>query len=401
MKSLYSILILFFLVVNLNGSENSPLISPQKQEVITQKRSIIESENEKLRTNWIAPINLGGSYNHDKSVLGNIHSETGNFSASLSQDIFRSGGITYQINYADAKKQSDSILLNQQIASLNAQIITALLNYKKTALQCEQSKARLANKEIEIFIKHQLYDAGKADITELNNALMEKSSEQKNYTLLTYTLANHRYEISKISNINPDTFSLPQFALIDKESYLNSQWDIQAAYAQSETLENLYEVTKSNYLPRVSLNGDIGYRDYNPHHSNGEYAGNYYSGGISMAIPLTYNASSTIQEAKAASLEQKALIYDKQRELEASYQQIQERLKSYQSYIDIISKNITLYDELIVVTKAGVDAGTKTGYDLQTLNNSQFIEKSEIDINRLNIQIELSNLYFSLHKELK
>lgn len=401
MKPQYSILILLFLIPNLYSSDESPLLSPQKQEVIIQKRSIIDNENEKLRTNWISPINLGGSYSHDKSVLGDVHSETGNFSASLSQDIFRSGGITYQINYADAKKQSDSILLNQQISSLNAQLTSSVLSYKKTALQCEQSKTRLANKEIEIFIKRQLYDAGKADITELNNALMEKSGEQKNYALLTFTLANYRYEIAKISDINPDTFPLPSFELIDKERYVTSQWDIQAAYAQSETQENLYGVIKSNYLPKIALNTDVGYRDYNPHNTSGEYAGNYYSGGISMSIPLTYNASATIQEAKAASLEQKALIHDKQRELEAAYGQIQERLKSYHAYIDIISKNVTLYDELISATKAGVDVGSKTGYDLQTLNNSQTIEQLEIDINKLNIQIELSNLYFSLHKELQ
>lgn len=400
MKTTASLLFVSLVPMMIYGGESSSLLSPQKHNIINQKQSVIDNENEKLRTNWIAPINLSGSYSHDKSAIGDIHSETGVFSASLSQDIFRSGGITYQINYADAKKQSDSILLDQQIASLNSQVIYALLTYQKTLLQREQSDTRLANKEIEVFIKRQLYDAGKADITELNNALMEKSGEQKNHALLTYTLADYRYEISKISDINPDTFTTPRFSLIDKETYLASQWDLKSAYAQSESLENLYGVTKSNYLPKIALNADAGYREYTPRDSAGRYDGNFYSGGISMSIPLTYNASATIQEAKATSLEQIAATADKRRELEATYSQIAEKLNSYQAYIDIISKNISLYDELIGVTQAGLNAGTKTGYDLQTLQNSQKIEKLEIEINRLNIQIELAKLYFSTNKDL-
>ncbi|MDD2829640.1 MAG: TolC family protein [Sulfuricurvum sp.] len=399
MKPQYLTVISLFLLANLWGQEDT--LSPQKRSLIQHQQEIIDAENEKLRTNWISPINLMGSYTYDKSASGSYHSDTENFSASLSQDIFRSGGITYQIEYADAKKRGDSILLNQQIASLNAQIFSSLLSYKKTALQCEQSKARLANKEIEIFIKRQLYEAGKSDITELNNALMDKSNEQKNYVLLTYTLADYRYEIAKISDINPDTFPLPIFKLIDKEDYLKSEWNIQAAYAQNETLENLYEVTKSNYLPKISLNADAGYRDYNPRELSGGYSGNFYSGGISMSIPITYNRSATIQQSKATAMEQTALIQDKRRELDASYNQTLERLKNYRSYIEIISKNLTLYDELIGATKAGVDAGVKTGYDFQTLKNTKSIEEIEIKINEINIQIELSKLHFSMNKESK
>ena len=56
-------------------------------------------------------------------------------SASISQDIFRSGGITYRINYADAKKRADDIGLNQQIAALNEELFSALLNYKKKQMK--------------------------------------------------------------------------------------------------------------------------------------------------------------------------------------------------------------------------------------------------------------------------
>lgn len=393
------VFLLSLVLTSLMYGDDTDLLSQEKKSLLLQQQNIIESENEKLRTNWIAPLNLLGNYSHDKSAAGNFHTNTETVSASISQDIFRSGGITYQIDYADTKKQGDSLLLDQQIASLNSAFVTTFLSYKKTLLQREQSTARLNNKEIEIFIKRQLYDAGKVDITELNNALMEKSSEQKTQALLSYNTADLRLEMAKISDIDPDAFTSAVFRMIPKEEYLRLHWDIRSADAQSKTQENLYGVTKSSYLPRVALNGDIGYRNYNPTELTGDYEGNFYSGGISMTLPLTYNASAAIQEARSIYLERSAAAADKRREAIYSYEQIEERIKSYRTYISIISENISLYDELIRVTQAGVTAGTKTGYDLKTLQNSQTIEKLEVAINEINIQIDLAKLYFSLSKE--
>jgi len=386
----------FLLMANLWGGDDI-LLSPQKQEILRQQQSIYESEHEKLRTNWIAPLNLNASYSYDKSATGDYHSDTENLSASISQDIFRSGGITYQIHYADAKKQSAEIAYRQQIALLNQQLFIALLTYQKNSVLLEQSQKRLDNKEIEIFIKRQLYDAGKVDITELNNAFMEKSSELKTISSLKYTLSEQRFEMAKISDITPETFAIPRFEITSKEEYLSGQFDLQYAQAQSVTLKNLYEVTATNYLPRVALNADVGYRNYDPKELSGSYNGNYYSAGLQLTLPLVYNASATIQEAQATYLQEAAKEADKKRELGAEYAQILEKIQSYREYITLTSKNLTLYDELIGALQAGVNAGTKTGYDLQTLKNTKAIEELEIKINEINIQIEFAKLHFALH----
>jgi outer membrane protein len=390
-----SLLLLPFLISPL-WSGDATLLSPQKQEILRQQQTIYESEYEKLRNDWIAPINLNGSYLHDKSALGS-HSDTQSISASISQDIFRSGGITYQIHYADAKKQTETIALKQHIATLNQQLFIALLTYRKNSVLLEQSQKRLDNREIEIFIKRQLFENGKVDITELNNAFMEKSSDLKNFTSLKYALAEQRGEIQKISDIDPAELNLPTFTLIEKDDFLTHQLDLQYLRSQSDTLKHLSNVTASRYLPTVALNANLGYRDYTPDNTIGAYSGNYYSTGIQISMPLTYNASATIQEARATYLQQAAKSADKKRELEATYLQIIEKINSYQEYIAITSKNLTLYDELIRALQAGVNAGTKTGYDLQTLKNTKTIEELEIKINEIIIQIELAKLYFALN----
>jgi len=391
-----SLILLPFLISPL-WSGDATLLSPQKQEILRQQQTIYESEHEKLRTNWIAPLNLNASYSYDKSAQGDYHSDTENLSASISQDIFRSGGITYQIRYADAKQQSAQIAYRQQIALLNQQLFLALLSYQKNSVLLEQSQKRLDNKEIEIFIKRQLYDAGKVDITELNNAFMEKSNELKNLISLKYALSEQRGEIQKVSDITPETFTIPRFELIDKEEYMKEQFDLQYAQAQSATLKNLYEVTATNYLPRVALNADVGYRNYDPKELSGAYNGHYYSAGLQLTLPLVYNATATIQEAQATYLQEAAKEADKKRELGAEYAQILEKIQSYREYITLTSKNLTLYDELIGVLQAGVNAGTKTGYDLKTLKNTKAIEELEIKINEINIQIEFAKLHFALH----
>lgn len=395
MKKRYVVTLPFLLIINLLG--NDSLLSEEKRELLRQQQSIYESEHEKLRYNWIAPINLNGTYSYDKSAQGDYHSDTQSISASLSQDIFRSGGITYQIAYADAKKESETLALQKQIATYNQDLFIALLNFKKNLILREQSQKRLNNKEIEVFIKRQLYDVGKVDITELNNALMEKSGELKTIASLKYSLAEQRFEIAKISNMTPEDFTLPRFDLIEKEQFLAHQLDLRYVRSQTNVLKNLADVTSSQYLPTLSLNADIGYRKYDPKELSGSYNGNYYTTGIQLTLPLAYNASATIQEAQATYLKESANAADKHRELEATYTQIIEKIESYREYNTITSQNLTLYDDLLQAIQAGVNVGTKTGYDLQTLQNTKAIEELEIKINEINIQILLAQLHFALN----
>jgi outer membrane protein TolC len=153
-------------------------------------------------------------------------------------------------------------------------------------------------------------------------------------------------------------------------------------------------VTTTDYLPSLALNAALGYQ--NVQAVGSDYDGHYYSAGVSVNLPLVYNASSTIQEAKATYLKEAASAADKEREIRADYAQSVEKIRSYRDIISITTRNLSLYDDLIQAVKAGVDAGTKTGYDLQTLRNTRAIEEYDIRINEINIQSELARLHFSL-----
>lgn len=399
MKKNLLIYILFHLLFFVSLSANDrDLLSQEKQDLLIQEQNRYESEYEKLRYNWITPLNLGASYGYDKVYTGDYGTNT-NISASISQDLFRSGGITYQIEYADAKKRADEISLTKEIADINKELFSALLNYEKTLLQKKQSELILKNKEIEIFIKRQLYEVGKADITELNNALMAQSSELKNLVTHQYMLAQLRGEISKVSDVDPLTFSPPRFSLVESDTYLENNLELNYLRLQTKSFEHLYGVTKSGYLPSLSLNANVGYREYDSKKYDNRYDGNYYGAGVTLNIPLYYNAMSATQEAKANYLKQAAQVADRYRVTKASYTQSIDLIESYRSYNEITSKNLALYDELIEAIEAGVSVGEKTGYDLQTIKNTKAIEELNIKISEINIQIELAKLHFALKEE--
>lgn len=392
-------IVIIALIAAISHAEDAlSLLSPQKQAILRHQQEQNDAEHAKLRTNWIAPLNLTGTYGTDKSAAADYRSTTKRAGASITQDVFRSGGITYQIDYADAKNDVSQIALAQQVSTLNLQLFTALLNYRKNGYEIEQSSKRLANYEIEIFIRRHLYEAGKNDITQLNTSLMDQSTELKNASSLRQIRAQQRLEIAKLSDIDPDAFVLPVFTMIDKNGYVDENLDLRYARAQNRTTALFSDVTRTSYLPSASISGTAGYQNLDSR--TAAYEGNYYSAGVNLTIPLSYTGSFATQEAKAAALKQSADTADRERLANALYDQSLERIESHRRNIEIAKRNLVLYDDLISVIRAGVDAGTKTGYDLQTLQNTRIIEEYAIRINETDIQLELAKLHFNVSKEL-
>lgn len=393
LKSTVTLLVSTFFIVSLYAEE-TPLLSPEKKNYFEQQQRQIDFGYDKLRYDWISPISLKGSSIYEKSASTGLHDTRYNLSAGIAQDIFRSGGITYAIAYAEAKKKADTLGMQREIADTNQQLFTAVLNYRKSALGLEQSELKLKNSKIEVFLKQKQYEAGDIDITFLNNALMNQSSELKNNTAIRFTLAQLRLDAEKLSDQPIDSIELPTFALVQKEEFLEEGWNIRYNKALSESTAQQYGQIKSSYLPKLTFIADAGLQRLNvPEFPSNNYTGNFYDTGLQLSMPLAYNGSASTQEAKAAYLKQQALSADTKRQMEGRYKQSLAHIESYQRTIDITRENLSNYAELIGATKAAVDAGYKAGYDLQTLQNTKTIEELEIKINEINIQIELSSLH--------
>jgi outer membrane protein len=381
---------------SLSSAEELELLSTEKKTVQEQKKAAIDAGARKLRYEWLAPLNLSLSISEGQTAFGGEKSTTKRAAASISQDFFRSGGIYYAIRYADAKQGFDTVGWETENATFAQQIVTSVLTLRRSEYELRQSKARLDNYDIEIFLKQQEYEAGNIDITLLNNAIMDKNAELKNYLSIKYSITETSLELAKLSDIDPEKVILPEFELVDKETYLEHSYNRVGAQRQSLLSETEYKVTRASYLPALSLEASAGYLDYVSETPGADYDGDFYTIGAALSMPLQYNSIATLEESRANVLRRRGELLDSRREEGYAFEQALSRIEIYREYIDVTAQNLSLYKELIDVTQKGVEAGYYTGYDLQTLKNSRIIDESTIKINEINIQIELAKLHYSM-----
>lgn len=201
-------------------ADDTSVLSPEKQNYFQQQQHQIDATYEKLRYDWLSPINLNASSIYEKSASFWAEHTRKSLSAGIAQDLFRSGGITYAIDYAHAKKESDSLALGKEIAGISQQLMNAVLTYRKNEIALKQSDLKLKNAQIEIFLKRKQYEAGDIDITFLNNALMNQSNELKNNTSLHYALEQQKFEAAKLTDLPINSLSIPLYTLTQKETFL-------------------------------------------------------------------------------------------------------------------------------------------------------------------------------------
>ncbi|MBT8343181.1 MAG: TolC family protein [Sulfurovum sp.] len=371
------------------------LLHKQKQEIQVQKLKEIKASHKSQRYNWILPLNLSLSKSKSKSAIDNTYNTVDNISVNLNQDIFRSGGIYYTLSYADRQKNYALLSWEKENADLYQQVYSTTLNLKQLRLQLKQSSYRLKNFDIEIFLKKEQYKIGTVDMTLLNSAIMDKNEELRRMITIKESIASTEKILKKLTPLSYEKIDVPTFTMVSKKDYMDVNYVINQAAIQSDLSNDQYKITKSSYLPYLSINAELGYQDYEYKTYATNYDGDYHSVGLTLKMPLDFNTNSILEEQRAAYLQAKLTIEDEKIAQDAEYEESQSLIKNYQEYIEVTRKNLALYDELITMTKQGFKAGYKSGYDLQTIENTRIIDALEIEINETNIQLELLKLHFA------
>ena len=386
---------LFILVITTQIiSSDFLLLHPQKQEIQKEKLNEIEALYKKQKYNWVSPLNLSLSKNKTKSVSGGTYT-VDQAAIGLNQDIFRSGGIYYTMAFADKQRNYQLLTWEKDNNELYQQIYTTQVTLKRLNFQLKQSEYRLKNTEINLFLKQEQYKVGSVDMIELNNAIMDKNDQLKQIITIKESIVSTQKKLKELTPFSLEEINTPIFRMIDENEYIQQNYAINQADLQSDLNFNQYKITKSNYLPKLSINAEVGYQEYNQQTYNTDYDGSFYSTGLSISMPLDFNSNTTIQEQKAAYLQSKLQIEDEKIAQKVAYEESLDLIKNYQEYIEVTKRNLALYEQLIFITKQGFKAGYKSGYDLQTIQNTQKIDVLEIKINETNIQLELIKLHFA------
>ena len=369
-----------------SSEQTSQVLSDTKQEIIELKQKQIEQKEQYNKYDWLSDINLNGSIKKDQDS-----DTTRDFNLSISQDIYKFGGITSQIDYAKQLKKMESLSLNISTKEDLDTIFSTLLDAKINEINLEQNKLNLLNSEIDIRSKKSEYKVGELGISDLNDAIMTKntlSDTQKELALAKLVNIN---TIKKYTSKNYKNIEIPSVKLMSKEIYLQNATSINYIKTENEVNNSLYEIKKSDYLPSLAVTGQYGYQD-----SSTIDGDDYYNYGLNLSMPLSYTSSNDIEQTKLDYLISKKELNNEKVSSEAIYDEKVLTIKSYEERILLAQNDIKLYDELLEVNEEEYKAGYKTIDDVDTIRNSKMIRALDIKLYKLNIQKQILELYFNI-----
>jgi outer membrane protein TolC len=371
------------------------VLSDTKEKNFKTQEDKIKKDTVVLEKSWLSPATLSLGVTHNKSV-NDINSIKANAQVSWSQDLFRSGGIKYAIEYAKNIGIYNLSTLKQSKLSLIKQAFTLKAEIIRDELSLKQAYLQLKNREIDLKIIKDKYIAGSSDISTLNRALLDRDSQENTILTLKNSIQTKKFELKKISNKD---FEVPNIELISKEEYLKNHIDIKVLKDKSESDYFYEKYLNASYLPKLTFSTSAGYVNNDSDKDTSDYDGFEYSLGLTFSMPLDYNRKANLESCKLNYIKSKLDIKDKKEALIQNYDEVVANINSYKSKIEVSNRIKNSYEELLSSTQAQFSAGLKTNLDVESLSNSLEIQKLEIAIQRKNIVIEKIALYFDIKEK--
>lgn len=397
---IYSIFCSFALA----NQNNLQLIQKDKKEYQELDMKSIQTKYENLKSSWIGTVGFSSSisryHSFGEKTQSNIDRKFSKKAAiSFKQSIFESGGIELQIEYAKDKFNYDMLAWENKNQQYLQNIYNILLEINKVNLQIDQAKYRGLNKEIEEIIKRIQYEAGKTDIIELNNAIMNKNLIKKEIISLENLLKEQEYELAKYTDLKYQEIEILDFSLILKDDFMSKNLNILQEQAKVSMLKTDYEKQKTDYLPKIYFSTGLDYSNSGDTFSttlkdtNKDDAGGNVALGFEMPL-YDYNKSTKLEEAKLEVLKQKAFVNDVKNEESNNFETLLTKIDTYKKHIKTIEDNIKLYDELIKANEISNQAGMTSMYDLDILRNTKEINLYDLKINDISILQQYVKLHF-------
>ena len=366
-------------------------ISENKKELFNYDYEKNEAQSSKLRDSWIVPLNL--NYSYSKSNPYGDEQTNENASIKMDQPIFQSGGIYYGIKFAEASKIYSDYSVDVAKRKLVKDAISLLMQIKQIDLKIQNQKLRIENAEINLAQKKEEYLNGQLDSGFLDSAIIDRNVViQALYDLQT----NKERLISKfsaISDMDHKGAFVPSLEMLTLEKFLQN--NIVLGMSEGEIEKNRYakDVTVAKYLPKVNLTASYNWDKTTTSLLLGPREKDYYSVGFRASLPIDINTFRDVESSKIDYLKAKLAVDDRKRELRAIYEQVMQNIDNFEKKKLLSVENRDIYERLLEDTKELYSAGYKTKYDVELLQNSVEIQKSDVAIYEIDKQLELLTLY--------
>jgi len=389
--------IIFILSGFIFGSELTNYLSKNYNELFDTElqKSFYESRYNSL--SWISPIMLTYQRSWNNQIAGSWNPQS-SFTISINQPIFKSGGIYYGIKFAKANYNLSKITILKQKNELIAKAIELLFKIKQTKLSIKKLKLLVKNSSIEVKSRKDLYKAGMNDSIELDQAISKKDEAQIALLEAQNSLIELTTAFKKISSKNPNNLKLPTLKLVEKSRFLNRNTDVAINRAKATAKEYEAKVTRSKYLPTVSLSASYTKLSDNPNPLFKKlYKNEFENYSINLSIPISINMGNDLEIAKLKSLIAKIEVKNSYNEAIEDYNNIVQKLNILNKKVRVSNKEANIYHRLYLNTKKLYKAGVKSIDDVKVFKNNYLIKKLEVKIYNIQKQIELLKLYSKMY----
>jgi outer membrane protein TolC len=374
---------------SLFAGESKELLSQTKKDILNYSYEKSIEDSDKLKKDWINPFsykyiyNDGETYTTKKSMI------------SISQPIFKSGGIYFAIKYANSVGKYSTTSIDVQEKELIKQTVSLLFQIKKIDISIKKQKLLVTNAKLDITRKKEQVLNGILDTSFLDNAIIDANTQQNNLIDLEYEKESLVNNLAQVSDKKYEEVELPTLSLVDKENFLENNIYIKQAKEDANSAYWLKNATISNYLPTINLTAD--YTKYHDTDNNPALSEDGTKNiGFNITIPFDIRFNNTIQSAKLEYLQKKATIKDQKKEEKALFKNSMAKLKSLDKKIDIAKSDVALYDSLLTQLEEQLTVGMTTLSDVETMKNSKVIKKLEVQSLNIDKQLELLEVYSRL-----
>jgi len=374
------------------ADELGEILSTKKSMIFDYQMQTNELESDKLYKGWINPVMLRYSKNFNEQFkTGTMITE--NFTVSIDQPIFRSGGIYYAMKYSEALREANSAEIKLQRRMMIVDAVTTLFNIHKNRLQQKKMHYQINNDKIDILQKRDSYNAGLLDGSFLDQAMLKKNQDETTLLELELGLRAYQQQFALLSDKDPDTLKLPTLKRVNKQIYKEANLELRRDRKKALQKSHNQKMTWAKYLPTVSVNGQYTNGDINPFFPNPNLKEQYYSYGLSVSMPLDINAFDDIEASRVAKLQAKVQVLDREETVEQEYEWILSNLEILERKIVLAREDQKLYESLYEVTSNLAKAGEKTSLDAEVMHNTLQMRKLDQQIYAIDKQIELLKLY--------
>jgi outer membrane protein len=377
------------LLLSISLSAENTVLKESKRDLLQKGREEAESTGEALKKSWLGGVNIEGSYNYWDNTKSSDNYPS--FSATLYQDIFRSGGIWWQVKKGKIYKALNFALLDASERDMIFSLYSAVLNIKKMDIELEKMKLLIANQKILIKNQEESYSSGILDISDLDESLIELNTLKNQEEGIVQSRIDLIASLKNLTDLHYDEIDIPTFQIPSMDEYLSKSFELEIQEKQIESTRLDKNLAYAQFLPTLSIYGSYSYTESDQQKRLGTEE--TFSYGAKLTIPIGFNAGSAVEAAQVVYLKAQSELNDKREAEKVKYEKILSKLKSIERREKNSRELIESYQSIQKITEEYFRNKLKTEDDVTIIKNRVKISQHDLEIYLVDRVIVMVELY--------